>query len=709
MSSATVPLLQIDNLQVHYGSAQALFGLSLAVASGETVTLVGANGAGKSSLLKAIMGLVPPSSGAIYLEGKEVTGSKPAVMASRGVALCPEGREMFGDLTVRENLELGALALKVDSSERQRRLEEVLGRFPRLRERTHQPTGTLSGGEQQMVAIGRSLMAKPRLLLLDEPSLGLAPLIADEIFDIIHQLSRAGVTILLVEQNAARALTASSSAYLLANGRIVTSGRSEKLLVDADLRRAFLGAASDNNPAASRLGAAGLTNIRLEKPNMTRQTFMPPFKTPEELEAYQLQGLKWTVSHAYEGSGFYRDKLDKAGVHPGDIHSLADLTRLPFTTAEDIRDNYPFPLRAVPFEQIVRIHSSSGTTGKRKILGYTQKDLDDWAHFFARCYEMAGVTHLDRVQIAVGYGLWTAGVGFQAGVEKLGAMAVPVGPGNMDLQCEFLVDLQSTVFCCTASMGLLLAEEIHKRDLTDKINIRKIIYGSERSSVSMRQKVSELFGGAELFDIPGLTELYGPGTGIECPHHDCIHYWADYFILEIVDPDTLTPLPDGEWGEMVVTSLAKEAAPLIRYRTRDITRIIPGPCTCGAVLPRHSRIRGRTDDMFKFRGVNIYPSSIDRLLSEVPGLGSEYQVHLTRDDRGRDHLLLKVERGEGVEARRGDELGREVRYVIKHKLLVTPEVEIMGYGKLPRSERKSQRVFDTRITDPVVEGVTESS
>ncbi|MEJ2070423.1 MAG: ATP-binding cassette domain-containing protein [Syntrophobacterales bacterium] len=707
MGSATVPLLRIKNLQVHYGSAQALFGLDLTVDSGETVTLVGANGAGKSSLLKAIMGLVSPSRGAIYLDGEEVTGSNPAVMAAKGVALCPEGREMFGDLTVRENLELGVLALKVDRSERQRRLEEVLGRFPRLRERTHQPTGTLSGGEQQMVAIGRALMAKPRLLLLDEPSLGLAPLIADEIFDIIHQLSRTGVTILLVEQNAARALTASSSAYLLANGRIVTSGSSEKLLVDADLRRAFLGAASDNNPAASRLGAAGLTNIRLEKPNMTRQTFMPPFKTLGELEAHQLQGLKWTVSHAYEGSGFYRDKLDRAGVRPGDIHSLADLTKLPFTTGEDIQDNYPFPLRAVPFEQIVRIHSSSGTTGKRKILGYTQKDVDDWAHFFARCYEMAGVTHLDRVQIAVGYGLWTAGVGFQAGVEKLGAMAVPVGPGNLDLQCEFLVDLQSTVFCCTASMGLLLAEEIHKRGLAYKINIRKIIYGSERSSVSMRQKVSELFGGAELFDIPGLTELYGPGTGIECPHHDCIHYWADFYILQIVDPDTLTPLPDGEWGEMVVTSLAKEAAPLIRYRTRDITRIIPGPCTCGTIMPRHSRIRGRTDDMFKFRGVNIYPSSIDRLLSEVPGLGSEYQVHLTRDDRGRDHLLLKVERGEGVEAGRGDELGREVRYVIKHKLLVTPEVEIMGYGELPRSERKSQRVFDTRITDQVVEGVPE--
>jgi phenylacetate-CoA ligase len=702
-------LLHINNLQVHYGAAQALFGVDLWVVKGETVALVGANGAGKSSLLKAVMGLVPITGGSIYLDGKEVTGSNPAVMASRGVALCPEGREMFGDLTVRENLDLGALALKVDKGERERRLEEVLDRFPRLRERIHQPTATLSGGEQQMVAIGRALMAAPRLLLLDEPSLGLAPLIADEIFDIIHQLSRAGVTILLVEQNAARALTASSSAYLLANGSIVTSGRSEELLVDADLRRAFLGAGSAHNPAASRLGAAGFTNIRLEKPNMSRKTFLPHLDTVEALAKHQLQGLKWTVRHAYEGSGFYREKLDAAGVSPGDLKALSDLPKLPFTTGEDIRDQYPFPLRAVPFEQIVRIHSSSGTTGKRKILCYTAKDVDDWAHFFARCYEMAGVTHLDRVQIAVGYGLWTAGVGFQAGVERLGAMAVPVGPGNLDLQIEFLMDLQSTVFCCTASMGLLLAEEIHKRNLADKINIRKIIYGSERSSVSMRKKISELFGGVEIFDIPGLTELYGPGTGIECPHHDCIHYWADYYILEIVDPDTLMPLPEGEWGEMVVTTLAKEGAPLIRYRTRDITRIIPGPCTCGTILPRHSRIRGRTDDMFKFRGVNIYPSSIDRLLSEVPGLGSEYQVHLTRDDRGRDHMYLKVERGEAVEAGRGDELGREVRHIIRHKLLVTPEVEIVGYGELPRSERKSQRIFDNRITDAVVEGVPEGS
>jgi phenylacetate-coenzyme A ligase PaaK-like adenylate-forming protein len=553
-----------------------------------------------------------------------------------------------------------------------------------------------------MVAIGRALMARPRLLLLDEPSLGLAPLVTDEIFDIIHQLARAGTTVLLVEQNAARALTASATAYLLANGRIVRSGRSQDLLVHPELRRAFLGAASRDDPARSRLGAAGLTNIRLEKPEMSDLTFMPRFATRDELQAHQLAGLRWTVRHAREGSSFYRARLDAAGITPGDIRSLDDLARLPMTTPEDLQKDYPFPLRSVPFEQIVRIHSSSGTTGKRKILCYTEKDVNDWAHLFARCYEMAGVTPLDRVQISVGYGLWTAGVGFQAGCERMGALAIPTGPGNLELQCEFLVDLQSTVFCCTASMGLLLAEEVHKRGLTDKINLRKVIYGAERSSVSMRKKIAELLGGVELFDIPGLTELYGPGTGIECPHHDCIHYWADYYILEIVDPDTLQPLPPGEWGEMVVTTLAKEAAPLIRYRTRDITRIIPGACTCGSVLPRHSRIRGRTDDMFKFRGVNIYPSTVDAILSSTPGLGSEYQIHLTRDAEGRDHMRLLVERGQGVEAGRADDLRREIGHTIKHKVLVTADVEVVGYGTLPRTERKTKRVFDTRIQDSIV-------
>jgi len=702
-TQSTPVLLRAQNLCAHYGAGQALFNVDLSIHAGETIALIGANGAGKSTLLKCIMGLIQPSSGNIFLEQEEVTTAKPAAMVRHGLALSPEGREVFAPLSVEENLLLGAMALKLKHTEQRARVEEIYERFPRLQERRAQLAGTLSGGEQQMLAMGRALMAKPRLLLLDEPSLGLAPKITDEIFSIIHQLARSGTTILLVEQNAARALSASDRAYLLANGRMVQQGRSDELLNDPELRTAFLGAASANSAKASRLGAAGLTNIRLEKPAMHQQNFMPEFKTEEELRRHQLKGLQWSVRHAWEGSSYYRERLDAAGITPEMITSLEDLQRLPFTDADDLRAGYPFPLRAVPFEQIVRIHASSGTTGKRKVLCYTRKDLDDWEYFFARCYQMAGVTPLDRIQIAVGYGVWTAGAGFQAGCEKIGAMAIPVGPGNIDLQIQFLLDFQSTVFCSTASMALLMAEEIHRRGIADKINVNKIIYGSERSSVSMRRKISELFGGAELFDIPGLTELYGPGTGIECSNHDCIHYWADYYILEIIDPETLQPVPDGEWGEMVVTSLCKEGAPMLRYRTHDITRKIPGPCTCGSPLPRHSRIKGRSDDTIKFRGVNIYPSSIDTILSQVPGLGSEYQIHLSRDeDSGRDHMRMVVERGQGVDAARSAELIHEAGHQIKKQLLVSAELELVDYGALPRSEKKSQRVFDTRIQDEIV-------
>lgn len=430
--------------------------------------------------------------------------------------------------------------------------------------------------------------------------------------------------------------------------------------------------------------------------------FMPRFQNSEELADHQLTGLRWTVSHAYQNNADYRRKLDTAGIRPEDIQSLEDIKRLPFTTADDIRDGYPFPLVCVPFDRIVRIHSSSGTTGKRKNICYTQKDVDDWTHFFARAYEMAGVTTSDRVQIAVGYGVWTAGAGFQAGCEKLGAMALPVGPGNVDMQCQFLMDCQSTVLCCTASMGLLMADEVRKRGIVDRIALKKVIYGSERASVSMRKKISEQLGNVELFDIPGMTELYGPGTGIECPDHDCIHYWADYYILEIVDPNTLEPLPDGEWGEMIVTTLCKEAVPLIRYRTRDITRIIPGPCTCGTILPRHSRIKGRTDDMFKFRAVNIYPSTIDQIISSIPGFGSEYQIHLYQDEADRGVMKIIVERAEGIDVEANDRLAKELVYQVKRKVLVTPVAEVVPYGSLPRSERKSKRVFDTRIQDSIV-------
>ncbi|MEA3359808.1 MAG: phenylacetate--CoA ligase family protein, partial [Thermodesulfobacteriota bacterium] len=244
------------------------------------------------------------------------------------------------------------------------------------------------------------------------------------------------------------------------------------------------------------------------------KTFMPKAATMDELKELQIRGLQWTVNHAYNGSPFYKKKMDDAGVVPGDIGSLDDIEKLPFTTSKDLQDGYPFPLRSIPFKDIVRIHASSGTTGKRKVLSYTQKDIDDWGDFFARCYEMAGLTQEDRVQIAVGYGVWTAGVGFQLGCEKFGAMAIPAGPGNIDMQCTFLEDFQSTVLCCTASMGLLMAEEVEKRNLRNKINLKKIIFGSERSSDSMKERIKDLLNVEHIFDIPGMTELYGPGTGL---------------------------------------------------------------------------------------------------------------------------------------------------------------------------------------------------
>jgi phenylacetate-CoA ligase len=428
-----------------------------------------------------------------------------------------------------------------------------------------------------------------------------------------------------------------------------------------------------------------------------RNTFMPAFHSLEELSAHQLKGLQWTVNHAYGGSAFYRKKFEEAGIKPEDIKSLDDISRLPFVTAQDLREGYPFPLLSVPLEQVVRIHASTGTTGKRKILAYTQKDIDDWAHFFARCYELAGLSREDRVQIAVGYGVWTAGVGFQLGCERFGALAIPIGPGNIDLQCQFLVDLRPTVMCCTASMGLLMAEEVERRGLRDKIALKKMIFGSERSSEAQRKKIKHLLGLEDLFDIPGLTELYGPGTGLDCTRHEGIHYWADYYILEILDPVTLEPVGVGETGEMVVTTLAKEAAPLIRYRTRDLTRLMDHSCSCGNLLPLHDRILGRSDDMIIFRGVNLYPAHIDRILSQMAVVGSEYQILLSRENNGKEAMIVRVERVEGkTEADDGSIVGT-IEEQIKKLVLVSARVELVDYGTLPRSERKSKRVLDDRM------------
>lgn len=428
-----------------------------------------------------------------------------------------------------------------------------------------------------------------------------------------------------------------------------------------------------------------------------------PRLSADEISALQLSGLQWTVAHAFEGSPFYRARLEEKGVAPGDIKDLSDIAKLPFTTAQDLQTGYPLPLLSVPEERVVRIHGSSGTTGKRKILTYTQKDIDDWANMFARCYELAGLTVLDRVQICVGYGLWTAGAGFQLGCERFGAMALPVGPGMLDIQLQMLTDLGTTCLCSTASMALLLGEEVEKQNLRGKLKLKRSIFGAEAHTRKMRQRFEEALGLEHSFDISGMTEIYGPGAGIECEAHEGIHYWADMYILEIIDPVTLQPVAPGELGEMVITSLKKEASPLIRYRTRDMTRLIPGACPCGCGMPRHERIQGRSDDMIIFRGVNIYPGQVAAVLEKHAALNSEYQIELSRVD-GLDHMVVRVEKRPGAPKAPvhadgcacDDALASAVAEDIRNQILVRSKVEVLEPGSLPRSFAKTKRVIDSR-------------
>ena len=428
-----------------------------------------------------------------------------------------------------------------------------------------------------------------------------------------------------------------------------------------------------------------------------RRRFIPDL-TEEQIADAQLEGVQWTTRHAYDGSPFYRARMDEAGVAPDDVRTLDDIRKLPFTTADDLKDGYPLPLLSVPEADVVRIHGSSGTTGKRKILAYTQTDIDVWQDMFARCYELAGLTVEDRVQICVGYGLWTAGAGFQLGCERFGAMALPVGPGLLEIQLQMLTDLKSTCLCSTASMALLMGEEVQKQGLADTIALKKAIFGAETHTPKMRSQFEAALGLEDSFDIIGMTELYGPGTGLECEAHAGIHYWADLYILEILDPETLEPVADGEVGEMVVTTLKKEASPLIRYRTRDLTRRIPGDCPCGVTMPRMDRIMGRSDDMFIFRGVNIYPGQIGSVLEGFGELSAEYRISLARRD-GLDHMAVQVERAPDAAGGDDEQLAKAVAAAVRKHILVRSDVTILGPGELPRSFAKTQRVQDERGDD----------
>lgn len=403
-----------------------------------------------------------------------------------------------------------------------------------------------------------------------------------------------------------------------------------------------------------------------------------------------LEKIRASIRHAMEGGAFYAQRF--AGINADDIRTEEDFRKLPFTDKGDLRGAYPLGLQAVPDEQVVRIHSSSGTTGTPVIIPYTAQDVTDWAIMFERCYRVAGITNLDRIQVTPGYGLWTAGIGFQNGAERLGAMVIPMGPGNTEKQLRMMVDLKSTVLCATSSYALLLAEEIERRGIKDQIHLKKGVIGSERWGDKMRRRIANELG-VQLYDIYGLTEIYGPGIAISCDYEDGMHYWDDYVYCEVIDPKTGENVPDGTMGELVITTLRKQGAPLIRYRTHDLSRILTGSCPCGCPYPRIDTILGRTDDMVKVKGVNIFPAQIEEMLREVEGTSSEYQVMIDHLN-GRDIMTIFFEANLTDDARR--HLENAVRDHCKAKIGIQIVPKAVSIGELPRSEKKSTRIYDNR-------------
>jgi len=419
----------------------------------------------------------------------------------------------------------------------------------------------------------------------------------------------------------------------------------------------------------------------------------------EALEALQLKRLQNTAERVYNLVPFYKNEFDKILVKPEDIKTLDDLKRLPFTLKQDLRDNYPFGLFTIPLEQIVRLHASSGTTGKPTVVGYSKRDIELWSNLMARSFAAAGVTRGDIIQNAYGYGLFTGGLGAHYGGEKLGATVIPISGGNTQKQIMIMQDFGSTVFTATPSYVLYLAESAHDMGVTqDKIKLKVGILGAEPWTEEMRKAIEEKLG-IDAIDIYGLSEIMGPGVAIECKEaKHGLHIWEDAFIPEIVDPDTGKVLKDGEEGELVITTITKEALPLIRYRTHDITHIIKEPCICGRTHKRIARIKGRSDDMLIIRGVNIFPSQIESLLIDIEGIEPHYQLIVDRVNN-LDVLEVKVEVSEKVfsdEIRKLQSLQKKIEKDIKDLYGINVKATLSEPKSLARFEGKAKRVIDKR-------------
>jgi phenylacetate-CoA ligase len=423
------------------------------------------------------------------------------------------------------------------------------------------------------------------------------------------------------------------------------------------------------------------------------------FMSVGELRSVQLARLQKIVEHAYNNVEFFRNRMNENGVKPSDIKELKDIQKLPFSKKIDLRDTYPFGLCAVPMSEVVRLHASSGTTGKPIVVAYTKEDLDVWAQVMKRGLSGAGLSEKDIIQIAYGYGLFTGGLGAHYGSEALGATVVPASVGNTQRQVMLMRDFGVTGICCTPSYFMHLIEQaklagIDMRDLPVRVGI----FGAEPWSQGMREQL-EAGAGIEAFDIYGLSEIIGPGVAIECTEHQGMHIFEDHFYPEIIDPDTGEVLPDGELGELVLTTLSKYAMPMIRYRTRDLTRIITEPCKCGRTIRRIDRISARSDDMFIIRGVNVFPSQIESALLTVPGVTANYLIILTTE-KGMDNIEVNVEMSPEAfsdQVKVLESLQRNITKAIESVIGLRIKVKLVAPQTIARSEGKAKRVLDQRV------------
>ena len=417
----------------------------------------------------------------------------------------------------------------------------------------------------------------------------------------------------------------------------------------------------------------------------------------DEMTALQSERLVKLVKYMYEKVPFYRKKMEAAGVLPEDIKGIEDITKLPFTTKDDLRDNYPFGLFAVPISEIVRIHASSGTTGKATVVGYTRRDLDVWAECVARCMTMAGVTQDDVIQVAYGFGLFTGGLGAHDGAQKIGATVVPMSTGNSKKLTTMMLDFGATAIACTPSYLLHISEVLEAEGMIDKIKLKSAICGAEPWTEKMHKEIEARLN-VKAYDIYGLSEIMGPGVACDCEYHKGLHVCEDHFFPEILDTKTLKPLPDGEVGELAFTTLTKEGIPLIRYRTKDLTSLTRTPCECGRTSARISRFKGRADDMLIIRGVNVFPSQVEAALVEVDEVTPHYMMIVDRVNN-LDTLEVQVELEEKYytdEVRVIEALNKKIAHTIQTALGINAKIKIVEPKSLVRSEGKAVHVIDKR-------------